>query len=107
MTETEELRQYRLRALIDLMSDISEECYCAGWMHGNEYRLWDAITNPNDDRIYGFTKINDEQIERLRDLSRKLDGWVVWDDEVGERFVTIEEWERIRAGKLPWPEVYE
>ena len=25
------------------MSEISEECYSAGWMHGPEYKLWDII----------------------------------------------------------------
>ena len=27
-----------------LMSAISEERWCAGWMHGLEYTLWDMVT---------------------------------------------------------------
>jgi hypothetical protein len=29
--------------LYDRMSGISEDCYCAGWVGGNEYDIWDAL----------------------------------------------------------------
>src|SRR6185312_5627864 len=44
-----------------LMSEISEECYCAGWLIGNEHRLWSAMTDPTDDRRYGMGEISQEQ----------------------------------------------
>jgi hypothetical protein len=31
------------RALARYMSDLSEEAYCAGWMSGLEYALWDGL----------------------------------------------------------------
>lgn len=79
--------------LCKLMSDISEDCYCAGWMDGNEYRLWTAVTDPNDDRAYGQDVIDTNDIARLRTLSGSLGGWIVCsDDDYELYFVPIEEW---------------
>lgn len=96
-TDSDELFAYRVKELYDLMSDISEDCYCAGWMHGNEFRLWSAITDPNDDRRYGQGEIEPHQVNRLRELSTLVDGWWRWDEEDGAQFVSLEKWrDRIR-----------
>ena len=87
-----------------LMSEISEECYCAGWLIGNEHRLWSAMTDPTDDRRYGMGEISQEQIERLRMLSAMCGGWCAWDDKAGCVFVPMDKWRaRIAAieGKRP------
>lgn len=31
--------------LYDRLSEISEDCYCARWIQGNEYTIWNAIAN--------------------------------------------------------------
>ena len=31
------------RALYELMSSVSEDCYCAGWLDGTEYAVWDLL----------------------------------------------------------------
>jgi hypothetical protein len=87
-----ELQEYRKQELYDLMSGISEECYCAGWMHGNEFRLWDAVTDPNDDRRYGMGEIQEYQVQRLRELSQLVNGWWVWEDDAA--FIGLDEWKR-------------
>ena len=52
-----------------LMSAISEEYWCAGWMHNLEYTLWDVITG----RRAGIC--SPEEIEQLQYLSRNaVDG---------------------------------
>lgn len=88
------------RELYDTMSDISEDCYCAGWMMGLEYAIWGALQD--GDRRYGRGEMDAEQLERCRRLSQELDGWVIWvdDDDVpelpneewGPRFVTMAHW---------------
>lgn len=87
-----ELFGYRKRELYELMSDISEECYCAGWMDGNEFRLWRAVTDPNDDRRYGQSEIEKWQLIRLRELSELTGGWWVWEDDAA--FISLDEWRR-------------
>ena len=77
-----------------LMSGISEECWCAGWLSGLEYTLWDAATGKRKN-ICG-----PEEIEQLRYLSEKCGGWIVWDEQAkDERFVPMEQWLRLYEAK--------
>ncbi len=88
------------RELYETMSDISEDCYCAGWMMGLECAIWGALQD--GDRRYGMGEMDAEQLERCRELSRELGGWIIWvdDDEVpglplaewGARFLTMPRW---------------
>lgn len=105
-----ELAEYAKHELYQLMSDISEDCYCAGWLIGNEYRLWNAITDPNDDRRYGMSEIAEDDIARLRELSAHAGGWWMWedkDDSPGAMFIALAEWEKhvsgLRAALNPSP----
>jgi hypothetical protein len=88
------------RELFETMSDISEECYFAGWMMGLEHAIWGALQDGN--REYGLGEMDAEQLERCRTLSKELDGWIIWaDDDIdpdfpvedwGPRFVPMDEW---------------
>lgn len=88
------------RELYELMSDISEDCYFAGWMNGLEYAIWGALQD--GDRNYGMGEMDAEQLERCRTLAAELDGWVIWVDsdddpelpvqEWGPRFVSMSDW---------------
>ena len=69
------------RELYLLMSEISEDCYCAGWMHGNEFRLWDAVTDAADPLHYGMSEIAREDVDRLRALHEEIGGWIEWCDD--------------------------
>ena len=87
------------RRLVDLMSDISEDAYCAGWNSGNEYRLWAMLAEPGDSGIYSRTVVTDEQIAEMRRLSELIGGWIeyVCDPTIehaawGERFVPLADW---------------
>ena len=77
-----------------LMSGMSEECWCAGWLSGLEYILWDAVTGKRKN-ICG-----PEEIEQLKYLSEKCGGWIVWDEQAtDERFVPMEQWLRLYEAK--------
>jgi hypothetical protein len=54
------------------MSDISEDRWCAGWLGGLEYILWDAV-------IGRQAACSSEEIEQLKYLSEKCRGWIIWD----------------------------
>ena len=87
--------------LAEFMSELSEEAYCAGWMLGLEYALWAAVsTGP---RSFGRLDISVSQIERLRRLSLQCEGWIVFDEETGETWVGLPEWEQIFASREGGP----
>ncbi len=70
-----------------LMSWISEEYWCAGWLSGLEYILWDAVTGRRENVC------SPEEIAELKYLSEKCGGWIIWDERVeGERFAPMDEW---------------
>ncbi len=77
-----------------VMSGISEEYWCAGWMHNLEYMLWDAVIGKRE----GIC--SPEEIEQLKYLSGKCSGWIIWDEEAkDERFVPMQDWLRLYEAK--------
>jgi len=85
------------RLLYQKMSDISEDSWCAGWLSGNEYALWEILHG--DRHEYGWGDVLYEDLEELRILSEHARGWI-WtgpDKEYTPRLVTFAEWESIRA----------
>jgi hypothetical protein len=81
--------------LADLMSEISEDCYCAGWLIGTEFVLWGAVLNGPIE--WGCGDVTEEQVAALRRLSGEIGGWIAWevsDDPMntGPVFVPIVEW---------------
>jgi hypothetical protein len=80
--------------LVKLMSAISEEYWCAGWMHNLEYMLWDVVRGKREDLC------TPEEIEQLKYLSGKCGGWIIWDEQAkGEKFVPIQDWLRLYEAK--------
>lgn len=80
--------------LAKLMSAISEEYWCAGWMHNLEYMLWDVVSGKRKGLC------TPEEIEQLEYLSGKCGGWIVWDEQAkGEKFVPIQDWLRLYEAK--------
>jgi hypothetical protein len=96
---------WKQRALANLMSEISEDCYCAGWMHGLEFALWAIATGDRKNRKYGQGEVSQQQIDDLMAISAEIGGWIRWADdesdpglsaaEWGEVFVPMDEWMRI------------
>lgn len=72
------------------MSDISEDHYAAGWMHGLEYSLWKMVQG--DSRNYGMGEVTEQEVAELRRLSDKCGGWIRWDDRLGAVFMPRAEW---------------
>ena len=73
--------------LLGLMTGISEENWCAGWMSGLEFSLWEARAG---ERCYGMGVITERQSQLLKLLSEECDGWWRWDD--GPKFVRRSVW---------------
>jgi hypothetical protein len=79
--------------LAEYMSSLSEQAYCAGWIEGLEFSLWQAAsaTQPTLSAL----RVTQEQASRLRELSSRCGGWIVFDAQHEETYVPLEEWERI------------
>src|SRR4051812_21843373 len=83
------------RALAAAMSDLSESGFHAGWLSGLEYDLWRLLLVGGIS--YGQHEVSPEDIARLRALSEKCGGWIVFDDEKEEIFVHLTEWQKLFA----------
>lgn len=87
------------RLLRIVMRDISEDCYCAGWLSDLEITLWSAVLH--GPRRFGMGEITEGDIAELKRLSEKAGGWWTWQGEAadsGEEFVTLDEWTVTDAG---------
>lgn len=62
------------RLLYEKMSAISEDCWCAGWLSGNEYTLWEILHG--DRHEYGRAAVSYEDLEELWVLSQQANGWI-------------------------------
>jgi hypothetical protein len=79
------------RQLADFMSELSEEAYCAGWMAGLEYALWEVVLGERKE--YGWLAIGEDHRARLRQLADDCGGWVIFDDETEETWLAMAEWQ--------------
>jgi len=82
--------------LVRMMRNISEDCWCAGWMHDLEFTLWDAMKTGNVD--FGWGTVAERDLIRMRRLHELAGGWWIFAaGEGSERFVSTEEWLAIYA----------
>ncbi|MCC6314195.1 MAG: hypothetical protein IT337_09270 [Thermomicrobiales bacterium] len=89
---TDEARRDLGHALLALMSDISEDCYCASWLVGLEYSLWHVVEGADQFGMcfFGPDDLRVSQLRSLRDLSGY---WAVWSHEVGDAvLISVDEW---------------
>lgn len=73
--------------LLGLMTGISEEYYCAGWIDGLQYALWQVEPGTG----YGQGEISERQATLLRLLHEECGGWWGRSDE-SPQFFTTDDW---------------
>jgi len=65
------------------MSDISEECHCAGWLGGTEYLVPElcrrAVAQQRPQR-WGHGEISPQRAEQIVALAEQLGHWAVLDE---------------------------
>lgn len=91
----------RLRSL---MSDLSEDCWCAGWLSDCEHSLWGFVTEGPG--RWGMGAVDQLAVDELRCLSDKAGGWWTWSDALdGNAFMPMAEWlARCGQGAAPVPD---
>jgi hypothetical protein len=83
------------KELAEEISRISEDTYCAGWLSGIEFMLWDVVKLCDvvkDSRLESLY-VSQDSVRKLRELNQKSGGWWYWDK--FRVFVTNEEWSKI------------
>lgn len=101
---TDLIREAAKRHMLHMMKDISEQCYCAGWMSNLEYDLW-CLCHQESGPGYGMLDLEDMKpaLQQLRGLAEELGGWWMWnpaDDYSWEDrciWVPLDEWKHIYA----------
>ncbi len=94
--------------LKQLLSDLSEEHWCAGWLTDWEFMTWSILLRfeaaPHDGEHTGNFKMEPWAIKRLRELADDAGGWIVWSDAAeGETFIPMDEWlKRYAAYPFAW-----
>ncbi|MBS2100880.1 hypothetical protein [Carboxylicivirga linearis] len=81
------------RKLAEYMSDLSEQAYYASWMKNLAFDLWKGMNGIITE--YGLLTLTHEIIEKLKNLSQRAGGWIVFDDKYGETFIDWDEWENL------------
>ncbi len=71
-------RHALLQQLGQEMSDISEDCYCAGWLGGTEYfvpELCRRALESGHTQLWGHGAITPQEARRLIDLAERIGSW--------------------------------
>lgn len=88
------------RVLADLMSDLSEECWCAGWLHNTEVDVWAMLVGDRDSWGMGLAEAYAPELESIKLMAEQLGVWIVWDGDpvkANMRAVPLTEWEATYA----------
>jgi hypothetical protein len=59
--------------LLRMMRDMSDDCWCAGWMRDLEFTLWDIVRGGS--RRFGLSMLEDRDLARMRFLHKLTGGW--------------------------------
>jgi len=83
------------------MQELSEDHWCAGWVTGLEYSLWNFVTKGPGK--WGFGSIDEQKVARLSRLSQTAGGWWRWDAAChGPVFVPLEAWREEEVATSNW-----
>jgi hypothetical protein len=80
-------RSELLKRLGDTMSDVSQRCYCAGWMGDTTpaiERLCRAALRTNQPQPWGYEELSVAEAAKLWELAEQIGGWAEpdWDADV-------------------------
>lgn len=79
-------------ALAQLMSDLSEECWAAGWLSRTEYDIWALIHGERESWGMATAATLQEELAAIVAVAQACGSWIVWDKPVGTRAIPLERW---------------
>ena len=72
--------QAATKFLRELMSEVSQDCWCAGWMIGTERVLFDIVF-VDSSRTWGLAPVDPKKVDLMREVATFWDIWVVSHEE--------------------------
>ena len=79
--------------LKDYMSWLSDEYWCAGWLIGLEYILWDLLVDPKSDAYFG--SFDQRHLDRLKWLFEGANCWFYWDNSISKVLpISLSDWDK-------------
>jgi hypothetical protein len=60
-----------------------------------------------NDLTYGMCDIDQHNLDRLRELSEEVDGWIIWIDDSDDESLSIEKWGPRFVSMNEWKKIYE
>ncbi len=88
------------RLLARVMSGLSEDYFCAGWLGDCEYALWADLTGYEEIAGVKAWGITQEEKDELRLAHEVAGGWIVW-GEGGETYLSNKDWQEHLKQKTP------
>lgn len=83
------------RLLLNYISELSEEYYCAGWLDSIEFQLWDLLQQNYEDIIkvdFWRKRVDKEELQDMRFLAQTTNCWAIWDEEKEEMTIPLDQW---------------
>ena len=79
--------QDKFSRLVDMISEISDDLYCASWLKDIEYTVWLDLHRNRPDSIP-----KQDAVEMIQ-LASDLDGWCIWDDTLCDPvYIQMSDW---------------
>jgi hypothetical protein len=85
--------EHRLR---DVISEVSEKAYYAGWMQDAEFEVW-RLAHEGGTWGHGTAEELASLLGEGMDLANQLDRWIVWsqlDEECDNQAMPLSDWKR-------------
>lgn len=79
----ESLRHALVQQIGTAMSDISEDCYCAGWLGGTEFlvpELCRRAATTGESQSWGHGSVTKEQAEKILEIVERAGCWADLDE---------------------------
>ena len=78
-----------------LISEVSQDIYCAGWYSDIEFILWNWIHDESTIPKIINLRVVKEDLSDLKSISEKLQLWAYWDNIDEDKSIEIQEWKKL------------
>lgn len=100
---TYDIKELLAEKLCDLMSQVSEDCWCAGWLIGLERSLY-RIVFCGASRDFGMGVVSQDDVDKIKALAVESDSWWHWVDhedflQSGKNRISLAEAGRLYGGE--------
>ena len=78
--------------IVEVISELSEDIYAAGWYDKIEYDLWNWIKNDCTIPKYINHRVIENDLKELKLLSENLNLWGIWESGDSPKSIDLQNW---------------